>query len=429
MNVTNFDHYFATRAFSNPSTGHHYEFETWKRFVDPNMKAKGQVADSHHGLRCPSMSSTNNQSRPGNPTSRGSGGEVAVGRNFTPNDPFVTILSIPLAPPAHLIPPRRPLPSHISHSFDYYQEFGRHEVGSLHDAYMEHASRVTNLFAILDEHDVWTRGVTCDAFSVASRVTPLARNSVQDGMPVRVLRVKFEGWSEERVRKLLPPKRATGTASEDLHVLEWCEISSEPRHHEEIAEQELGMTFIMPTLGFSSAFSETAAASLEQQQSHQHSHFLQQPDPAMVASPILSPWSSSYCPTPSRNSASDNLDFDAMLSEVDITNSPPGSDHWGEFEFLSDRISSSGTMDDDAFEASDEMDLKDSNDDDAGDSEFWFPSSSSSSFSFASVSSSRCARGLTADKSFVLDDATAVAAPPMTGSRIAFSASFAERMA
>jgi hypothetical protein len=366
--------------------------------------------------------STNTQSRPGDQPSR----RANAGRNFIPGDPFLTILSIPLTPPVHLIPPRRPLPSYASH---HYSEFGLHEVGSLHSTYTEHASRVTNLFTILDEQDVWVRGVTCEAFSVSSGITPPggghARNSVQDGMPVRVLRVKFEGWSEERVRKLFPPRGATGTRGGDLHVLEWCKISSEPRHREVVAQEatELGMTFIMPTLDFSSAFSETAAASLQQQRSPS----LQRPGEEMTAYPIQSPWSSSYCPTPSGASAFDILDFDAMLS--DVTNAS-SRDEFDGVEFFPDRISSTGTMDDDAFDASDEMGLEDQydgDDDDAGSSEFWFPSSSSS----ASVSSSRRGRlgRPNANKGSIVIDDVAAAQLPMSDSRIAFSASFAERMA
>ena len=99
--------------------------------------------------------------------------------------------------------------------------------------------------------------------------------NVQNGMPLRVLRVRFEGWSEEGVRRLLAesPGGQTRVGREELNVLDWCEISSEPRRREVLVEEEIaepGMSFIMPTLDFSSAFSETASASLQQRQ--------QQPD-------------------------------------------------------------------------------------------------------------------------------------------------------
>jgi len=135
----------------------------------------------------------------------------------------------------------------------------------------------------------------------------------------------------------------------------------------------------MPTLGFSFAFSGDLAAS---------------------------PWSPSNTPHPAA-SESHLLDLDTLLSGATDTS----SSRWDLLD--DDQLLSAGPVDD-AFEASDEMDLDNNGDDDdeAGSSECWFPSSASS-------------RAGGPNQSFVIDGV----ALPITGSRIAFSASFEDGMA
>jgi len=346
-------------------------------------------------------------------------------RTLISEDPFVTTLLIPLAPPVHLIPPRRPLPSYrnphdLSQSFGY-QEFGLHATGSLRDAYTAaHANRVTALFSTLDEQEVWARGATCDAFGVSSSGSafqggaPVDNANMQNGMPLRVLRVRFEGWSEDRVRRLLvvTPGGQTRVGREELNVLDWCEISSEPRRRQVLAEEEIaehGMSLIMPTLDFSSAFSETASASLQQRQQQSTRSPLHQPG-QLGGLPTFSPWSSSFCPTSSRTS--EDLEFDSMLS--DVTNvSFNLQDSFG-VESLSDRMSSAESFDD-AFDASDELGTEDDDDE-----EGWFSPPSAP----AAASSRQGHRLGRMDESFVVDAPTL----PMTGSRVAFSMSFIERV-
>lgn len=391
MSVTDFDHYFALNKFPNRDPHHHLKCETSKRLVGPVQDPEYYSADSHHGDRCPGRSTTKTQRRPDNPAPEGTA--------FAPDDPFVTTLAIPLAPP---VPPRRPLPSYV-HLHEPFQVSGNPP-----DAYAEHATRVTSLFASLDEQDVWARGATCDAFSVSDPTSlggaHVRNNSVHNALPVRVLRVRFEGWSEESVRQLLDP-HSSGHTKVGSDILNWCEVSSEPRHREVVTENQatgLGATFIMPTLDFSSAFSETVATSLQHQpQTRSHRQPNQHGEPSAP-----SPRSSSFYPTPF-----EAPELDVMLSNATNFSRRDSFD----FEFFPNQVSSTGTGDD-AFEASDEMGLED--DDDEGGSESWFPSSSS-----PSVSSSRSGTLGRVNGSFIN-----VHAPPMRGPRIAFSSSFAERI-
>lgn len=199
------------------------------------------------------------------------------GDSDTPNDPFTTMLSIPLAPPmTQSGMARAPLPHATSLSASGHSGllFDRNEAlssstaflfPSVHDAYTAHAAHVTALFAALDAADVWARGASCEAFGVVSNAFSSSSNAEdmwnsQHGGEARVLRIKFAGWSEDRVRAVL-----------QVDALEWCEMWSEPlaevegqsENEDAYAYASTEMSFVMPTLDFSFSFGSATAAAAE----------------------------------------------------------------------------------------------------------------------------------------------------------------------
>ena len=147
-----------------------------------------------------------------------------------PSEPFVTTLSIPLAPTSI----RAPLePSFDSNTYS--------QVLSIHHSFNQHSIRVISLFRRLDRANVWDRGATVDCL-----------DTVGDGL-CRMLNVRMDGWSEETLKGVI------GEAGNG-----WCRITSvrkAPVQSTAGSDVSLSppstinqMDFIMPTLDFSSSF-------------------------------------------------------------------------------------------------------------------------------------------------------------------------------
>jgi len=147
-----------------------------------------------------------------------------------PSEPFITTVSIPLAP--HSTPSSdlcAPLSDHlIPLPFDYPQPTFEVVTG-LHLAFTEHSFRVAKLFTRLDGANVWIRGVSCEAIEEYDALSP------------RELYLTFDGWTEDMVRRLLGDN------------VSWCSVTTVPR--------TTPSSFIMPTLDFSAAFQDASHSS------------------------------------------------------------------------------------------------------------------------------------------------------------------------
>ena len=138
--------------------------------------------------------------------------------------PVTTYLQIPLAPtptsrvpltPSSSSPPLLPLP----------------RLAKEHASHSKHAIRVSSLFRRLDAARVWERGATCETFGDPSGLCT-------------ILRVKFDGWSEDMVRHVL------GDAGKG-----WCtiqELRLAPEMHS--GPPSSSLTYVMPILDFSASF-------------------------------------------------------------------------------------------------------------------------------------------------------------------------------
>ncbi len=145
--------------------------------------------------------------------------------------PFITTLSIPLAPTGT----RAPLEPSIDNN-------AYSQVLSIHDSYTQHLIRITSLLRRLDRANVWSGAVTVDCLDTEG-----------DGL-CRMLNVRMDGWTEEMLKKVIG-EAGTG----------WCRIKSVPKVSVGSTSRPLDPSppppstvdqtdFIMPTLDFSSAF-------------------------------------------------------------------------------------------------------------------------------------------------------------------------------
>jgi hypothetical protein len=104
-----------------------------------------------------------------------------------------TALLIPLAPTPSA---RFPLSEHSAEP----RFLPMSSLGDLHASHRLHSSRVSSLFTRLDDAKVWTRGASCAAYGDMNGLCT-------------VLRVEFDGWTAEMVRKVI------GDAGK-----EWCQL-------------------------------------------------------------------------------------------------------------------------------------------------------------------------------------------------------------
>jgi len=155
--------------------------------------------------------------------------------------PFVTTLSIPLAPTGTRAP-LEPLNDN-NYNTTYSQ------VLNIHNSYTQHSIRIISLFRRLDRADVWNRGATVDCFDTEG-----------DGL-CHMLNVRLDGWSEEMLKEVI------GDAG-----VGWCRITSVPkalvgseaarpldRSSLPLSSSTVDqMDFIMPTLDFSSSFYDSS---------------------------------------------------------------------------------------------------------------------------------------------------------------------------
>ena len=119
-----------------------------------------------------------------------------------------TYLLIPLAPtptsrlPLHALPP------------DHRALLSLSALASVHTLHSTHSLRVSSLFARLDTADVWSRGVTCTAYSHGS--------AIRDGEGAcTILEVEFIGWTKAEVRGVI------GESGTGWCVLEECRAETE----------------------------------------------------------------------------------------------------------------------------------------------------------------------------------------------------------
>lgn len=185
--------------------------------VDLDLKLKGHHRRTIRKVSIPSPKKCRETplspvtvSIPSVQTDEESSNEAEFAKYFStlaPSEPYVTTLSIPLEP-ADI---RRPLDASIDDI-----------IAGVHLPYTAHSDRVMKLFALLDNASVWDRGVTCDCIDDAG-----------DGL-CRILRVRFEGWSEHMLRDVI------GNTADG-----WCGIDSVPNRLP--GDQSL----VMPTLDLS----------------------------------------------------------------------------------------------------------------------------------------------------------------------------------
>ncbi|KAH8100201.1 hypothetical protein BXZ70DRAFT_938494 [Cristinia sonorae] len=170
----------------------------------------------------------------------------------TPEPEVTTYLLIPLAPTPTNRLPLRDSP-HLHSSTHPLLPFS--VIASLHSDHATHSLRVSTIFARLDESRVFDDvGVSCSAYGDPSG-------------QCTVLEVKFDGWSEHRVRSVL------GEAGMGWCVLE--EVCKEDEMKEKADMEELlsnmdsdenftrpsspgaidpSTSFVLPTLDFSASF-------------------------------------------------------------------------------------------------------------------------------------------------------------------------------
>ncbi|KAF8590500.1 hypothetical protein K439DRAFT_1403596 [Ramaria rubella] len=171
----------------------------------------------------------------------------------TPSAPLVTTyLQIPLAPtPTSRVPltdspssPRLlPLPA----------------LAKEHASHSKHAIRVSSLFRRLDAARVWERGASCQTYGDRSGLCT-------------ILRIKFDGWSEDMVRNVLghagkgwctiqefriPDPNAQAGVQYASSMLATATQVSSPEPMSCGNNSSSGISFVMPTLDFSSSFAST----------------------------------------------------------------------------------------------------------------------------------------------------------------------------
>ncbi|KAL4261882.1 hypothetical protein AB1N83_008112 [Pleurotus pulmonarius] len=156
-----------------------------------------------------------------------------------------TYLLIPLAPTPTS---RAPLPSA---STEDPLRLPLHTIGRMHASYTQHSTKVSSLFTRLDAGNVWSKNVTCSAYSHGA--------AVGNGEGVcTILKVEFVGWTKAEVRSVIGE---TGTG--------WCvleEVTAVEMDHDDTDSILFGMTsdtgndsialppsqsFVMPTLDLS----------------------------------------------------------------------------------------------------------------------------------------------------------------------------------
>jgi len=160
----------------------------------------------------------------------------------TPVEPVqgsTTFLTIPLYPSVE----RAPLPNVTM--TDSTRLLPISDLRIIHGDHSLHTIKVSSLFTRLDSADVWSRGVECECYG-GSESAPTA------------LRVVFNGWSKEMVLRVI------GEGGKG-----WCEldeVSDPPQEPEavlprnEVAENAVDtMSFVIPSLDFSSSFLSQAA--------------------------------------------------------------------------------------------------------------------------------------------------------------------------
>ena len=168
--------------------------------------------------------------------------------------PFVqritTYLQIPLAPtPSARVPLSSPPPSpHL---------LPLSALAKDHASHSKHAIRVSCLFRRLDAAKVWGRGASCETLGDPSGLCT-------------ILRIKFDGWTKSMVKDVLGDAgKDWCTVQEFQHALEDCctledsLTSTFPRalSPEPIASMATDVSFVMPTLDFSSSFVSVHSAS------------------------------------------------------------------------------------------------------------------------------------------------------------------------
>jgi hypothetical protein len=140
-----------------------------------------------------------------------------------------TILTIPLAP----VNPRVPLPTASTVEI----------VADTHAQFSTHTLKVASLFRRLDAAKVWDKGVSCDC---------LGDGEEGDAGICTELRVKFDGWTEQKVREVLGDRGRGWTCMKEHRA----EESLSPLRLSPSPNMETN-SFIMPTLDFSSTFLTT----------------------------------------------------------------------------------------------------------------------------------------------------------------------------
>ncbi|KAF8344150.1 uncharacterized protein EI90DRAFT_3028447 [Cantharellus anzutake] len=149
----------------------------------------------------------------------------------SPSAPYITTLSIPLAPNGARAP-LEPLVDSDTYS----------KALDIHNSFEQHSIRVASLFRRLDRVNVWANGATVDCLDI-----------VGDGL-CRMINVHLDGWTEEMLREVIGDAGAG-----------WCRITSIPKEPTEPVAQSIDssfypspamdqMEFDMPTLDFSASF-------------------------------------------------------------------------------------------------------------------------------------------------------------------------------
>ncbi|KAF7441101.1 hypothetical protein PC9H_001450 [Pleurotus ostreatus] len=101
-----------------------------------------------------------------------------------------TYLLIPLAPT-----PTSRIPLSATITEDPFR-FPLREIGRMHTSYTQHRTKVSSLFTRLDAGNVWSKNVTCSAYSHGA--------AVGDGEGVcTILKVEFVGWTKAEVRSVI----------------------------------------------------------------------------------------------------------------------------------------------------------------------------------------------------------------------------------